>query len=87
MICCSVTACRTVRRGGSGEHDSWICCSTERERRFALIAILFLLSLTEMGFKMRRSWGDRILEGEVVFKRSNPSLALDFHLEFNVRYA
>lgn len=40
-----------------------------------------------MGFKMRRSCGDCILDGEVVLKGSNPSLALDFHVEFNVRYA
>lgn len=25
-------------------------------------------------------------EGEVILKRSNPFLALDFHLEFNVHY-
>lgn len=82
---------KTERRGGSGERDSRMCCTTERERRLALIASLFPLSLTKMGFKMRRSFDFDFAaysssEGEVIFNRRNLFLASDFNLGFNVRY-
>lgn len=75
---------KTERRGGSGERDSRMCCSTERERRLALIASLFPLSLTKMDFEnepqLRRSYPSS--EGEVIFNGWNLLLASDFNLGF-----